>query len=84
MVLVLLINCCTVYMKERKGVAGKLQSQWSKFLWKCSYDIKHNYSGAPLLWTPWGPGKVSCIERCPLFRGKFTFRKHILDIAMCP
>ena len=28
------------------------------------------YSGAPLLWTPWGPSKVSCIERCPHFRGK--------------
>ena len=21
------------------------------------------YSGTPLLWTPWGPGEVSCIER---------------------
>ena len=31
----------------------------------------HVYSGAPLLWTPWGPGEVSCIERCPHFRGKF-------------
>ena len=39
------------------------------------------YSGAPLLWTPWGPGKVSCIERCPHLRGKFLFRKHIWDIA---
>ena len=27
------------------------------------------YSGTPLLWTPWGPGEVSCIERCPHFRG---------------
>ena len=26
------------------------------------------YSGTPLLWTPWGPGEVSCIERCPRFR----------------
>ena len=25
-------------------------------------------SGTPLLWTPWGPGEVSCIERCPHFR----------------
>ena len=23
------------------------------------------YSGAPLLWTPWGPGKVSCIQWSP-------------------
>ena len=20
------------------------------------------YSGTPLMWTPWGPGEVSCIE----------------------
>ena len=26
------------------------------------------YSGTPLLWKPWGPGEVSCIERCPHFR----------------
>ena len=23
------------------------------------------YSGAPLLWTPWGPGEVSCIQWSP-------------------
>ena len=40
------------------------------------------YSGAPLLWTPWGPGKVACTERCPRFRGKQ--KKHIWDIAKCP
>ena len=27
-----------------------------------------HYSGAPLLWTPWGHGEVSCLERCPHFR----------------
>ena len=42
------------------------------------------YSGTPLMWTPWGPGEVSCIERCPHFRGKFLLRKHIWDIAKCP
>ena len=42
------------------------------------------YSGTSLLWTPWGPNKVSCIERCPHFRGKFLLRKHIWDIAKCP
>ena len=42
------------------------------------------YSGTPLLWTPWGPSKVSCMERCPHFRGKFLLRKHIWDIAKCP
>ena len=26
------------------------------------------FSGSPLLWTPWGPSNVSCIERCPHFR----------------
>ena len=38
------------------------------------------YSRTPLMWTPWGPGEVSCIERCPHFRGKFLLRKHIGDI----
>ena len=42
------------------------------------------YSGAPLLWTPWGPGEVSRIERCPHFRGTFVLRKHIWDITKCP
>ena len=44
------------------------------------------YSGTPLLWTPWGPSKVSskCIERCPHFRGKFILREHIWDVAKCP
>ena len=37
------------------------------------------YSGTPLLWTPWGPtcSKVSCIEKCPHFRGKFVFKRAI-------
>ena len=34
----------------------------------------------PLLWTPLGPSKVSCIERCPHFRGDFPLRKHIWDV----
>ena len=52
-----------------------------------SYENKNSvweYSGTSLLWTPWGPSKVSCIERCPHFRGKFLLRKHIWDIAKCP
>ena len=28
--------------------------------------------------------KVSYIERCPHFRGKFLVRKHIWDVAKCP
>ena len=42
------------------------------------------YSGTPLLWTPRGPGEVSCIERCPHFRGKFPLRNCNWDIAKCP
>ena len=30
--------------------------------------IAGEYSGTPLLWTPWGPGEVSCIESCSHFR----------------
>ena len=43
------------------------------------------YSETSLLWTPWEHCKVSCIERCPHFRGKFLLRKHIWGhIAKCP
>ena len=42
--------------------------------------LKDN-SEIPLLWTPWGHGIVSCIDRCPHFRGKFLLR---WDIAKCP
>ena len=24
-----------------------------------------HYSGTPLMWTPWGPGEVSCIQWSP-------------------
>ena len=27
---------------------------------------------------------MSCIERCPHFRGKFILREHIWDIVKCP
>ena len=42
------------------------------------------YSGTSLLRTPWGCCKVSCIERCPHFRGEFLLRQHIWDVAKCP
>ena len=55
----------------------------------CTLYLYTIYSGTPLLcghsvWTPWGPGKVSCIERCPHFSGKFLLRKDTWDIAKCP
>ena len=30
------------------------------------------------MWTLWGPGKVSCLERRPHFRGKFVFKNACL------
>ena len=27
----------------------------------------------------WGPGKMSCINRCPHFWGKFLLRKHTVN-----
>ena len=42
------------------------------------------YFGMAVLWTPRGLGAVSCIEKCLHSRGKFTFRKHIREIATCP
>ena len=53
----------------------------SEYIWS---HLIHLYSGTPLLWTPWGPGKVSCLEGCPHFKGKFLQRKHSWDIAKCP
>ena len=48
-------------------------------------SVNHVYSGTtPLVWTPWGPGEMSSIERCPHFRVKCTLRKHIWDIAKSP
>ena len=41
------------------------------------------YSGTPLLLTPWGLGNVSCIDRCPHFRSKFILRT-IWETAKCP
>ena len=37
------------------------------------------YSGTPLLWTPWGPGEVSCIERCPHFRINKFYTVNLWD-----
>ena len=33
-----------------------------------SIKVACNLSGTPLLWTPWGSGEVSCIERYSHFR----------------
>ncbi len=30
------------------------------------------------MWTPWGPGEVSCIERCPHFRATYIYIKKTL------
>ena len=50
------------------------------------YRVFLIYNGTPLLWTPWEPGGVSYIERCPHFRGKLYIQKkkkilHIWDTA---
>ena len=42
--------------------------------------LNTQYSGTAPLWTPWGPGKLSCTERYPHFRGKCIIRIHIWDI----
>ena len=45
------------------------------------------YSGTPLLWTPWRPGGVSCIERCPHFRGEYMCilgRSIVSLVQRCP
>ena len=50
-----------------------------------NFILNYTNSETPLLWTPWGRSKVSFIERCPHFRGKFILRQHnIWDIVKCP
>ena len=36
------------------------------------------YSGTPLLWTPWGPGEVSCIQWNP------SIVDTLGDLVKCP
>ena len=36
------------------------------------------YSGTPLFWTLWGPGEVSCIERCHHFRCTCSIKEAYL------
>ena len=52
---------------------------------KMSIGIRHYSSGTPLMRTPcnWGPGEVSCVERCPHFRGKFVaFLGNISKVSL--
>ena len=57
-----------------------------------SSSLPHRIQWNPsIVDTLWGPSKVSCIERCPHFRGKlFLLRKHILGhskvslVQRCP
>ena len=76
--------------KEDREYRGHVVSQSGErsISWRpsvvSSRSWQWKYSGTSLLWTPWGHSKVSCIEKCPHFRGKFILRKHIWDIAKCP
>ena len=45
--------------------------------------LSMRYSGNPLLWTPWGPGQVSCIETCPHFRNP-SKGGRLGDLVKCP
>ena len=36
------------------------------------------------MWTPWGPGEVSCIESCPHFRGKYIGHSKVSLLQRCP
>ena len=47
----------------------QLKEKFSEVRMNVGASAVFEYSGTPLLWTPWGPSKVSCIERCPHFRG---------------
>ena len=54
------------------------------------------YSGTPLLWTPWGPGEVSCIQwnpsivdtlgswRSVLYTVELLYCGHLGELAKCP
>ena len=32
------------------------------------------------MWIPWGPCEVSCVERCPHFRGKVILRSIFTNV----
>ena len=54
------------------------------------------YSGTPLLWTPWGPGEVSCVQWNPsivdtlgtwwsvLYTVEPLYCGHLGDLVKCP
>ena len=60
-------------IEKMKKLDTKLDDVVKARMQACSNIV--TYSGTPLLWIPWGPGKVEN------FRGK---EKHILDIVKCP
>ena len=55
-------SCIHVFELHIGSIAGKFWQFRHIGQWYCS--------GTSLLWTPWGPGKVPCIEKCPHFRAK--------------
>ena len=75
--------CVLSYVGSKSSSAHCLQgSGFDQQLTQASPAQRIRHSGYVIQWSSsivytLGPGKVSCLERCPHFRGKFTLRKHI-------
>ena len=57
----------------------------SRMILSGSYTVQKGIAIYTLLWTPWGPGEVSCIVRCPL--SILGTQKSVLNteaIQRCP
>ena len=56
---------CVALQRKGKGTARSVRStQVDRVTGHNATELAGvgiEYSGAPLLWTPWGPGEVSCI-----------------------
>ena len=68
------LQCWLVYRARARGGSSSIDYSGcmcyhSELERLCVYSKWHiQYSGTRLLWTPFGPGEASCLERCPYFR----------------
>ena len=82
-----IVCSCQQYTSQKTWImssrAGPVPTHWTARTEGRKKTHSDTTRGTPLLWTPWGPGEVSRIERCPHFWGKFILKKHTWDTAKC-
>ena len=65
-----------------RGTPFRLSMTWPPVGW--ALLGKSNTVESPLLRTPWGPGRVSCMERCLNFRNPSIVDTGVSCIERCP